>query len=100
MRGLYEAQVYCRNFSHIIPVVVVSDSQYVIKGITQWIHNWQKNGWRTSQKKSVENQDLWKELWTLSQSFSQISWQWVAGHAGHPENEQANLLAQNAVKNI
>lgn len=76
---------------------VFSDSQYVIKGITQWIFQWQANGWRTSQKKPVENQDLWEALWEHSQNLSHVSWHWVRGHSGHPENERVDHLAQQAI---
>lgn len=78
-------------------VVVVSDSQYVVKGITQWILQWQKNGWRTSQKANVENRDLWETLLLLGQQISNITWQWVKAHNGHIENEAADLLARKAI---
>jgi ribonuclease HI len=78
-------------------VTVVSDSQYVVKGITQWIHQWQRNQWRTSQKKPVENKDLWEALWILTERLSQVSWQWVRGHSGHAENDAVDRLAQSAI---
>ena len=78
-------------------VTVVSDSQYVVKGITQWIHQWQRNQWRTSQKKPVENKDLWEDLWALVERIPQLSWQWVRGHNGHAENEAVDRLAQAAI---
>ncbi|WP_114944465.1 ribonuclease HI [Microvirga calopogonii] len=72
-----------------------ADSQYVIKGITEWIVNWKRNNWRNAQKKPVENQDLWQELDRLA-SKQQIKWQWVRGHNGNQYNEMADQLAVNA----
>jgi ribonuclease HI len=72
-----------------------TDSQYVRKGITQWIQNWQKNGWRTSSKKPVENQDLWMELDEQRQKHA-INWKWVRGHAGNTFNERVDQLATQA----
>ncbi|HEY3378348.1 MAG TPA: ribonuclease HI [Armatimonadota bacterium] len=78
-------------------ITLVSDSQYVVKGITEWVRGWKAKGWLTSQKKSVENQDLWMELDALVQSYTgRITWKWVRGHAGTPGNERADELAQEA----
>ena len=71
------------------------DSQYVRQGITQWIHNWKKRGWKTADKKPVKNVDLWKRLDTALGPH-QIKWEWVKGHAGHPENERCDELARAA----
>jgi ribonuclease HI len=71
---------------------VYTDSQYVQKGISEWIHNWKRRGWRTAGKQAVKNSDLWLKLDALSQ-LHHISWHWVRGHAGHPENERADALA-------
>lgn len=79
---------------------IVSDSQYVIRGITQWIHGWISNGWKTSGKKPVENQDLWQELWALVHSDSLLQWQWVRGHNHHPDNEHADRLARTAIHSV
>jgi ribonuclease HI len=79
------------------PMTITSDSQYVIKGITLWVSGWMGNGWKTSAKKPVENQDLWKQLWELTKERSGISWQWVRGHNGHVENERVDALARAAV---
>ena len=79
---------------------IVSDSQYVIRGITEWIQGWIRNGWKTSGKKPVENQDLWQEMWALVQSDSLIQWQWVRGHNQHPENEHADRLARSAIHTL
>ncbi len=76
-------------------VVLSTDSNYVKDGITKWIHGWQRNGWRTADRKPVKNADLWQALLTASAPH-QIDWQWVKGHAGHPENERADRLASAA----
>jgi len=76
-------------------VVLSTDSNYVKDGITRWIHGWQRNGWRTADRKPVKNADLWQAL-LQAVGDHQIDWQWVKGHAGHPENERADRLASNA----
>ena len=73
-------------------VVLHTDSQYVQKGITEWIRNWKARGWRTAAKEPVKNVDLWKRLDEATQPH-EIEWKWVKGHAGHPENERADELA-------
>ncbi|WP_072006901.1 ribonuclease HI [Mangrovibacter sp. MFB070] len=76
-------------------ITLSTDSQYVRQGITSWIHNWKKRGWKTADKKPVKNVDLWKRLdGALSQH--NIKWEWVKGHAGHPENERCDELARTA----
>lgn len=80
-------------------IAITTDSQYVKNGISLWIHGWKKNGWKTSDKKPVKNIDLWQELDTLVQSHD-ISWHWVRGHTGHPENELADELANIAIDNL
>ena len=77
-------------------VNLTTDSKYVKDGIQKWIHNWKKNGWKTSAKKPMKNQDLWIRL-DAQMSIHQVTWHWVKGHAGHPENERADELARNAV---
>jgi len=74
-----------------------TDSQYMRLGITQWIHNWMKNGWRTSAKKPVENQQLWMELYDLTRQH-QIEWVWVKGHATNALNNEVDVLANTARK--
>jgi ribonuclease HI len=76
-------------------VILTTDSQYVRQGITQWIHNWKKRGWKTAAKAEVKNADLWKRLDAACQPH-QLEWHWVKGHAGHPENERVDLLAREA----
>jgi ribonuclease HI len=77
-------------------VHVHTDSQYVQKGISEWMAGWKKRGWRTADGKPVKNQDLWQELDALSGKH-RIEWNWVRGHAGHPENERADALANQGV---
>ncbi len=72
-----------------------TDSQYVRQGITSWIHNWKKRGWKTAEKKPVKNIDLWQRLDKAIQRHT-LHWQWVKGHAGHPENERCDELARQA----
>ena len=74
-------------------VTVVTDSSYVKDGITQWIHGWKKRGWKTAGKKPVKNEELWKRLDAASARHD-VTWEWVKGHAGHPENERADELAR------
>ena len=80
-----------------MPVTLVTDSTYLKDGITKWIAGWKKNGWKTAAKKPVKNQDLWQEL-DAALKDHQVAWRWVKGHAGHPENERVDQLAQNAAK--
>ena len=79
-------------------VRVVTDSNYVVKGMTQWIFGWIRRGWRNAQKRPVLNRDLWEELMALSREH-QIQWEWIKGHDGHPENERCDQLARDALKN-
>ena len=83
-------------FTEVREIALTTDSQYVRQGITQWIHGWRRNGWRTSAKQPVKNQDLWQALDALAAKHS-VSWHWVKGHSGHPENEQADALANAAI---
>ncbi|MBI3714808.1 MAG: ribonuclease HI [Betaproteobacteria bacterium] len=80
-------------------VVVHTDSSYVQKGISEWIHGWKRNGWRTADKKPVKNADLWKVLDDLA-AHHDIEWRWVKGHAGHAENERADALANLGVDSV
>ena len=73
-------------------VVLYTDSMYVRDGITKWIHNWRRNGWRTSNKQPVKNAELWQELCAAAE-VHRVDWRWVKGHAGHPENERVDQLA-------
>jgi len=80
-------------------VRVTTDSQYVKNGITQWIHNWKRNGWKTAARKPVKNADLWQAL-DEEVGKHQVEWAWVKGHAGHNENERADDLANRGVEEI
>ena len=77
-------------------VRLYTDSQYVQKGISEWIHGWKRKGWRTADRKPVKNEDLWRRLDELAQQH-RIEWHWVKGHAGHPENERADRLANKGI---
>lgn len=80
-------------------VVVHTDSQYVQKGISEWMPSWKRRGWMTSDRKPVRNADLWKELDLLAAQH-EIAWRWVRGHSGHPENERADALANRGVAQV
>lgn len=80
-------------------VTLVTDSTYVKDGITKWIFGWQRNGWKTAAKKPVKNADLWQQLSEAIQRH-EINWEWVKGHAGHAENERADALAREAIKDL
>ena len=76
---------------------VYTDSTYVQKGITEWIDNWKRNGWRTAARKPVKNKDLWRRLEAAMEGHD-VDWHWVKGHAGHPENERADALARQGAE--
>jgi len=85
--------------SHISAITVYTDSQYVQKGITEWIKKWKSMGWKTSAKKPVKNQDLWRHLDALSDGLP-ITWVWVKGHAGNKYNERCDFLTQKAIASL
>ena len=74
-------------------ITVVTDSSYVKDGVSTWIHGWKRNGWKTAAKKPVKNVELWQRL-DVAQARHNVTWEWVKGHAGHPENERADALAR------
>lgn len=76
-------------------VALSTDSRYVMDGLTKWIHGWRKNGWKTAAKQPVKNAELWQALVDAT-ARHKISWEWVKGHAGHPDNERADKLASDA----
>ena len=78
-------------------ITVVTDSAYVKNGVTGWIHGWKQNGWKTAVKKPVKNAELWQRL-DAAQARHKVTWEWVKGHAGHPENERADQLAREGMK--
>ena len=77
-------------------VCLYTDSQYVQKGISEWIHTWKRKAWRTADKKPVKNEDLWRRLDELAAQH-EVEWHWVRGHDGHPENERADKLANKGI---
>jgi ribonuclease HI len=85
-----------RALTQPVEARVHTDSQYVQKGISEWIHGWKKRGWKTAAKEPVKNEDLWRELDRLAAQHK-IEWIWVKGHAGHAENERADVLARRGV---
>ncbi len=92
IRGLEALKRPCR-------VQLYTDSQYVQKGITQWIHDWKRRGWRTADKKPVKNVELWQQLDAVAGRHS-VSWHWVKGHAGHDGNERADALANRGIDEL
>jgi ribonuclease HI len=80
-------------------VVLVSDSQYLLKGITEWLPNWQRRGWKTASNSPVKNADLW-QLLIAAREPHRVQWQWIKGHAGHPGNERADALANRAIDEL
>jgi ribonuclease HI len=90
IRGLEALKRSCK-------VDLWTDSNYVRDGITKWIHGWQKNGWKTADRKPVKNAELWQELLTACRPH-EIEWHWVKGHSGHPENDRADALASAAAE--
>ena len=80
-------------------LVITTDSEYVKKGITEWIHGWLRNNWMTASKTPVKNKELWKELLALTKQH-QIKWEWVRGHNGHPENERCDELARREITGL
>ncbi len=77
-------------------VALYTDSQYVMKGITEWLPQWKRRGWRTAARKPVMNADLWRRL-DAARERHDVAWHWVRGHSGHPENERADRLAREAM---
>ena len=86
-----------KDLSRPCSIILTTDSNYVKDGITKWIHNWKKKGWKTSNKKDVKNKELWQKL-DHESSRHQITWEWVKGHSGHIENERADTLANQAIE--
>lgn len=85
-----------RQLTRPCRVIITTDSQYLVKGMTEWIAGWQRKGWRNSKKEPVLNKDLWEQLLILTNSHS-VQWKWVKGHAGHEENERCDQLAREAI---
>jgi ribonuclease HI len=92
IQGLQALKRGCR-------VAVTTDSQYVRNGITQWIHNWKRNGWKTAARQPVKNDDLWRQL-DSEVARHDVVWHWVKGHAGHRDNERADALANRGIDEL
>lgn len=92
LQGLLQLKRPCR-------VTVVTDSQYLVKGMTEWMDGWLRSGWKNSKKEPVLNRDLWERLLEAAKQH-QVRWQWVRGHAGHTENERCDLLAREAIERL
>lgn len=88
-----------RGLKRSCPVRITTDSQYVKNGITEWIANWKRRGWKTANKKPVKNQDLWRQL-DAEVAKHDVEWFWVKGHSGHPENELADELANRGIEEL
>ena len=78
-------------------IKIITDSSYVKNGVTQWLENWKKNKWKTAARKPVKNAELWRRL-DEAKSRHEVTWEWVKGHAGHPENERADELARKGME--
>lgn len=84
-------------FSSHDPVYLISDSQYVVKGMNEWVAGWKRRGWKKADKKTPENVDRWKELDEVAQKFEKLKFLWVKGHSNHPQNERVDQLANEAL---
>ena len=85
-----------RQLNRPCRVVITTDSQYLVKGMTEWIEGWQRKGWRNSKREPVVNKDLWELLLTLTKPHT-VQWNWVRGHNGHVENERCDQLARDGI---
>ena len=93
------AIVALRQLQDPCKIKLTTDSQYVVKGMTEWMKGWIRNGWKTASRQPVKNQELWQELHKLGQRHT-ITWIWVKGHDGHPENERCDQLANEAIAEL
>ena len=93
---LMAAIIALESLKRPVDATLTTDSEYLRKGITEWIHSWKRRGWKTADKKPVKNQDLWQRL-DVAAHKHQIHWKWIRGHTGHEENERADGLANRAI---
>ena len=93
------AIVALETLSRPCALTLYTDSQYVMKGMTEWLRGWKARGWKTADNKPVKNDDLWKRL-DAACARHKVDWRWVKGHAGHPENERADQLARDGIKTV
>ena len=96
---LMAAIMALESLNRACQVRLTTDSEYVKKGISEWMHAWKRRGWRTADKKPVKNKDLWLRLDAAVQQH-EIEWHWVRGHSGHPENERADQLANQGIDEL
>jgi ribonuclease HI len=96
---LMAAIIAIESLTRPCAVKLTTDSKYVMQGITEWMVNWKKRGWKTAAKTPVKNVDLWQRL-DLALASHQVQWQWVKGHSGHPENELADELANRGIDEL
>jgi ribonuclease HI len=96
---LMAAIIGLESLNEACGVTLTTDSKYVMHGITDWIENWKKRGWKTAAKKPVKNEDLWRRL-DQARNQHEINWQWVKGHSGHRENELVDALANKGVDEL
>lgn len=96
MRAAIEAM---RLLTRPCGITITTDSQYLVKGMTEWIGGWQRRGWQNSKKEPVLNRDLWEELLKLC-GIHEVTWKWIRGHAGHAENERCDSLARQAITEL
>ncbi len=102
LTAVIEALEFVRGRSDMerkLQIRIVTDSEYVRRGISEWIHNWIRNGWQTSNKKPVKNKDLWMRLNGLQEPYS-VEWSWVKGHSGNTYNELCDRLVQEAIRSL
>lgn len=99
MTAVVKALEACIDRGHT-RVSLYTDSNYVKQGITSWIHNWKKNGWKTSVGGLVKNKDLWIQIDTLRERMEHVEWNWVKAHNGNPNNEAVDVLARECAKNL
>ena len=93
---LMAAIIALESLKRPVEATLTTDSEYLRKGITEWIHSWKRRGWKTADKKPVKNQDLWQRLDAAAHKH-QIHWKWIRGHTGHEQNERADGLANRAI---
>lgn len=96
---LTAAVVALKRLKEPCEVVLVSDSQYLVKGMTEWLDSWVKKNWLTSARQPVKNKSIWQELHRLNRKHK-ITWRWIRGHTGHPENERCDELANEALQSL
>ena len=96
---LMAAIMALESLNRTCDVVLTTDSQYVRNGITQWLRNWKRRNWKTADRKPVKNVDLWQRL-DAAAAHHRVRWEWVRGHSGHPENELADQLANQAIDEL